>query len=163
MARMVDRGEADWAAGRDESRIVRDYLEALEWEGHECTSGPTQNLVGEVEVALGDADPMRRPHLDRDRTDLPNEGETLDETVRGAALEEEFVAVASSYSDHRGISYATSREVGVDAAVLRRAGVTPSPRRRVVRGSTTANWAVIRSPTELPTIRLANGSLMGQQ
>jgi len=144
MATMIDRGEAAWAAGRDESRIVRDYLEALEWERRECTSGPTQDLMGEVEVALGD-------------------GETLDETVRDAALEDEFVAVASSYSDHRGISYAAWREVGVDAAVLRRAGVTPSPRRRVVRGSTTANWAVIRSPTELPTIRLANGSLMGPQ
>ena len=42
--------------------------------------------------------------------------------------EDAFVAVAAAYSRRHHIAYATWREVGVPAAVLRRAGVTPSRR-----------------------------------
>jgi hypothetical protein len=38
-------------------------------------------------------------------------------------LEEAFVAVARSYGERHGISYAAWRELGVPAAVLRRAGI----------------------------------------
>ena len=41
-----------------------------------------------------------------------------------SALEDDFVRVAHSYSSRRGISYAAWREIGVDAAVLKKAGLT---------------------------------------
>jgi hypothetical protein len=41
-----------------------------------------------------------------------------------SALENGFVAVGKSYSARQGISYATWREIGVDAAVLKRAGIS---------------------------------------
>ena len=43
-----------------------------------------------------------------------------------SALDEGFITVAKSYSARQGISYATWREIGVDAAVLKRAGISRS-------------------------------------
>jgi hypothetical protein len=40
------------------------------------------------------------------------------------SLEEAFVKVAKSYSDSKKISYASWREVGVDAKVLKAAGIS---------------------------------------
>ena len=45
-------------------------------------------------------------------------------TVDLAALEEDFVAAARAYGERKGISYAAWREAGVDAAVLKRAGIS---------------------------------------
>jgi hypothetical protein len=42
------------------------------------------------------------------------------------ALEAEFVKVAKSYSQRQGISYATWRDVGVEASVLKAAGIPRS-------------------------------------
>jgi hypothetical protein len=41
------------------------------------------------------------------------------------ATEDHFVDAAYRYGQRRGICYAAWREVGVDAAVLRKAGITP--------------------------------------
>ena len=38
-------------------------------------------------------------------------------------VEAAFVDVAKSYSDRQGISYSAWREVGVEASVLKRAGI----------------------------------------
>jgi hypothetical protein len=40
------------------------------------------------------------------------------------ALEDEFVSAAKPYSERKSISYAAWRELGVDAAVLKKAGIT---------------------------------------
>ena len=40
------------------------------------------------------------------------------------ALEAEFVGVAKSYSDSKSISYASWRDVGVPASMLKRAGIS---------------------------------------
>ena len=45
-----------------------------------------------------------------------------------SGLEADFVAVAKEYSQRKGISYAAWREVGVEPAVLKKAGVTRSAR-----------------------------------
>jgi hypothetical protein len=42
------------------------------------------------------------------------------------SLEDDFVRVAYSYSNRRGISYAAWREIGVDASVLKKAGLSRS-------------------------------------
>ena len=41
-------------------------------------------------------------------------------------LEAGFVAVAKSYSERKGLTYAAWREAGVDARVLKQAGITRS-------------------------------------
>ncbi len=40
-----------------------------------------------------------------------------------SALEDGFVAVAREYAERKGITYATWREAGVSAGVLKRAGI----------------------------------------
>ena len=72
---------------------------------------------------------MGRLNLHQEPTNVPDEPRALDAKVDLTALEQEFVAVAHSYSKRRGISYAAWREAGVDAAVLQKAGVTRSTSR----------------------------------
>lgn len=48
---------------------------------------------------------------------------TLGNKVDIEQLEKNFVKVAKSYGDRQGISYASWREVGVEARVLRSAGL----------------------------------------
>lgn len=43
-----------------------------------------------------------------------------------SGLEADFRAVAASYSARKGLTYAAWREAGVDAAVLKAAGVSRS-------------------------------------
>jgi hypothetical protein len=50
----------------------------------------------------------------------------MSNTVDMAALEAAFVNVAKSYSDSKRISYQSWRDVGVDASVLKSAGVNRS-------------------------------------
>ena len=47
----------------------------------------------------------------------------LTRAVALGLLEEDFVQAAKNYGDRKGISYAAWREAGVDAGVLRRAGI----------------------------------------
>jgi hypothetical protein len=63
-------------------------------------------------------------NLVQERMDLHEELETMGAKVDISALEDDFVRVAYSYSSRRGISYAAWREIGVDAAVLKKAGLT---------------------------------------
>jgi hypothetical protein len=69
---------------------------------------------------------MSELRLRQERRDLQREMESMGAKVDISALEEGFVAVAKSYSLRQGISYATWREIGVDAAVLKRAGINRS-------------------------------------
>lgn len=52
------------------------------------------------------------------------------ESVDLQALEAGYVAVAAVYSENHGIDYATWREVGVPAQVLKAAGIKQTRRRR---------------------------------
>jgi hypothetical protein len=48
--------------------------------------------------------------------------------ARAGELREEFVGAALDYAESNGISYETWREVGVDDATLRAAGILPGER-----------------------------------
>lgn len=52
------------------------------------------------------------------------------ESVDLEALEADYIAVAAAYSTSHGIDYATWREVGVPAQVLKAAGIKQTRRRR---------------------------------
>lgn len=116
------------AQGREESRAVKRYLEALEVHrprrGRKRTpESITKQLTG-IEEKLATADPLTRLKLLQDRIDLQAELAGSSEQVDLSALEEDFVKVARAYGERKGISYAVWREVGVDPAVLKRAGIS---------------------------------------
>jgi uncharacterized protein YicC (UPF0701 family) len=115
------------ALGREQGRAVRRYLEALEAHrpkrGRKRTPDSMQKRLELIEQKLQTADPLTRVQLIQERMDLNAELMSKQDAVDLSALEDEFVQAAKSYGERKGISYAAWREAGVDAAVLRRAGV----------------------------------------
>jgi len=122
--------KAALAAGRTEGKIVRDYLEALRTNkpkrGRKRTADTIQARLDAIEAELAEADALTELRLVQERRDLQKELETKDTGVDISALEAEFVKIAKSYSARQGIAYATWRDVGVEAAVLRQAGLSRS-------------------------------------
>jgi hypothetical protein len=88
------------------------------------TPDSIRKRLTEIDSSFADADPLSRLNLAQERIDLNQELDTMNAKVDVSTLETDFVNVARSYSDRRGISYAAWREIGVDAAVLKRAGLT---------------------------------------
>jgi len=66
-------------------------------------------------------EPLNRSPLDSRRS-------TTNQQIDIEALEAAFVDLAASYSQTKGIAYASWRDVGVAADVLKRAGVKRSSR-----------------------------------
>jgi hypothetical protein len=79
-----------------------------------------------LEAELAVASPLDELMLVQERRDLSAELDAMSNTVDMAALEAAFVNVAKSYSDSKRISYQSWRDVGVDASVLKSAGVNRS-------------------------------------
>ncbi len=124
---LSDAHKAALAAGRTEGKVVRDYLEALRTNkpkrGRKRTADTIQARLDAIEAELEATDALTELRLLQERRDLQKELETKDTGVDIAALEAEFVKIAKSYSARQGIAYATWRDVGVEAAVLRQAGL----------------------------------------
>jgi uncharacterized protein YicC (UPF0701 family) len=127
---MSDEHKAALAEGRNQGRAVRRYLEALEAHrpkrGRKRTTDSIQKRLAKIEAELVSADPLKRLQLIQERLDLQNELEHANTTVDLSELEAEFVRAASDYSTRKGISYAAWRELGVEASVLKRAGISRS-------------------------------------
>lgn len=119
--------KAAMAVGRVEGRVVRDYLEALRnnkpKRGRKRTAETIQARLDAIEEELAEADPIDELRLIQERRNLTNELNTMGDGVDIAELEAEFINIAKSYSARQGISYATWREVGVSAAVLKAADI----------------------------------------
>jgi hypothetical protein len=124
---MSDSHKAALAEGRDQGRAVRRYLEALEAHkpkrGRKRTPESVQKRLAAIDEKLAEADALTRLHLVQERMNLENELATSDSTVDIQALEEEFAAAAAPYGARKGITYAAWRQLGVDPAVLRKAGI----------------------------------------
>lgn len=118
------------AKGRTEGRIVREYLEGLRAtkpkRGRKRTAETVEARLQNVAIELMDPSPMDELLLIQERRDLEAELKSMDQKVDMTALEDVFVGVAKSYSTSKKISYASWRDVGVDAAVLKRAGIARS-------------------------------------
>lgn len=125
---MSDEHKAANARARAENRAVSAYLDGLETNrprpGRRRTAESIQQRMEGIGEALESATPIRRVQLIQERIDLERALSTPSETVDLSELEDEFVAVAVSYSGRKGITYAAWREVGVSAAVLKRAGIS---------------------------------------
>jgi hypothetical protein len=125
---MTAAHKAALAAGRSQSKTVREYLAALEANrpkrGRPRTAETVKKQLAEVQEQLAGARGAVRLELIQDRRDLEVELATLQAGSRDiSALEREFVKVAKAYAERKGISHAAFREFGVPADVLKRAGV----------------------------------------
>ncbi len=126
---MTEEHKAALAAGRAQGLTVKNYLEGLESNkpkrGRKRTAETISAQVAGVEAQLANAAPLARLNLIQQRMDLLADRDALSgPAVDVDALEAEFVKVAAAYSKSKGISYAAWREIGVDPAVLKRAGIT---------------------------------------
>jgi hypothetical protein len=115
------------AVGREESRSVRRYLEAIEAHkpkrGRKRTREGIASRLRQIEEKLPTSDPLSRVHLVQERINLESELAHKEEAVDLGALEKDFVSAAKGYGLRKGITYAAWRTAGVDANVLRKAGI----------------------------------------
>lgn len=125
---MSDEHKAKLAQGRADAKAVKGYLEALRANkpkrGRKRTPDSIKKRLANIEDQLADAEPLDELKLIEERRRLHEELESLEATVDLAELEDEFVKVAKGYSERQGISYASWREVGVEPAVLKKAGIS---------------------------------------
>jgi hypothetical protein len=116
------------AAGRNEGRAVKAYLDALEHNrprrGRKRTKDSVKKRLAAIEKSLPEATSLKRLQLAQERRDLETELETMDAAVDLSKVESDFVKVAGAYGGRKGIAYATWRELGVSAEVLKKAGIT---------------------------------------
>jgi hypothetical protein len=128
---MSDDHKNALAVGREESRIVRSYLDGLEASaprrGRARTPESINRQLESVRGKMAASDLFGRLHLAQEEKDL----EAALARVSGASvdmpkLEEAFVKVARSYGKRKGLSYSAWRSVGVSASVLKRAGIDRS-------------------------------------
>jgi hypothetical protein len=149
-------GNGPSSRGRDQARVVRRYLAALEADrkgGRRRLSESISNRILKIDELLVTADPLNRLHLTQERIDLHGEqiryGNGVADDV--SSLEKQFIKVARSYADRAGVSYAAWRQVGVHPEVLERAGIvrTALPR----NGAAAAAGAAPSEPVaEQPTL-----------
>ena len=116
------------AIGRAEGRAVRAYLEALESSRPKRGRKRTKESIGgrleRIEDELEVADALKRLQLTQERLDLIEEVAGMDRGVDLSELESEFTGVAKGYAARKGLSYAAFRQIGVPAAVLKKAGIS---------------------------------------
>jgi uncharacterized protein YicC (UPF0701 family) len=124
---MSDEHKAALAKGRMEGRIVRDYLEGLRAtkpkRGRKRTPDTIRKRLDAIDTELASASPLDELLLVQERRDLEAELAAKSNAIDMDALEGEFVKVAKSYSDSKAISYASWRDVGVPASILKQAGI----------------------------------------
>src|SRR5437764_370217 len=116
---MSEQHKAALAEGREQGRIVRRYLEALESHrpkrGRKRTPESITKRIANIDERLTSADPLTRLHLVQERMDLEHElaaaggdGADLDE------LETGFTDVAAAYGERKGLTYEAWRSIGVE-------------------------------------------------
>jgi hypothetical protein len=110
---------------------VRDYLDALRTAGHcpgpHLSRGELRKRLAKIDLDLAvQPPPMIQLRLIQERANLRARADWQ-------RREDAFVEVALTYSRRHGITHETWRQVGVPAAVLRRARI-PTRRSDVRRG-----------------------------
>lgn len=116
------------AQGRNESRVVSRYLEAVVAgkgkRGRKRTPESISLQITRIDKEIEAASAIRKLELTQRRADLVLEKERLLARVDLTSVEKDFVKVAKSYAARNGISYASFRSLGVPADVLKKAGIS---------------------------------------
>ena len=125
---MTDEHKAALAEGREQGRVVRRYLEALESHrpkrGRRRTPESIAKRIAAIDERLPSADALSRLHLLQERMDL--EGELVSTDGGGIDLDEleaAFTEVAAAYAERKGLTYEAWRSIGVEPRVLKAAGI----------------------------------------
>jgi len=125
--KMTNEHKKALAHGRAEGRSVKAYLDALDQQrprrGRRRTPDSITKRLTAIEKELPEASSLQRLQLVQERRDLEAELAGMDKKFDLGALEAEFVKVAKTYSARKGIEYASWRELGVGADVLKKAGI----------------------------------------
>lgn len=115
------------ANGRNEGRIIREYLEIVEAtkpkRGRRRTPESIAKRLSAITVELKSADPVTKVRLIQERLNLRRELAGMKTKAQVAAAEAKFVKVAKSFSQRNDITYDAWREFGVTPAVLKKAGI----------------------------------------
>ncbi len=133
--RMTQDHKDALAQGRREGHVVRRYLEALAENkprrGRRRTVESIAKRLKAIEIELENAEPLDRLHLLQEQRDLEDEREQMKRRSDLPKLEADFTKVAKGYGDRRGVDYSTWRAMGIEARVLRDAGIARTRRSRV--------------------------------
>ena len=115
------------ARGRDDSRAVSRYLEALDAgkprPGRPRTIQSVQTQLQAVETRVKGARGVDRLLALQQRAELRAALAQHNDKVDLAAAEHAFVKAARRYGERKGIAYATWREAGVSPSVLAKARI----------------------------------------
>jgi hypothetical protein len=128
---MSDEHKAALAQGRREGRAVKHYLKLVgsRRPGRPVTKDSLEKRIASLsEKITAESDPLKKLELIQSRIDAEDQMEEISEAVDADAVEKEFIEVAKSYSERKGISYSAWREAGVSAQTLREAAI-PRTRR----------------------------------
>lgn len=124
---MTNEHKEALARGRAEGKAVREYLEALRANkpkrGRKRTPDSIKRRISAIDSEIVNADPLTELKLVEERRRLLEDLTTIGNKLDIDQLEKAFITVAKSYGERQGISYASWREVGIEARVLRAAGL----------------------------------------
>jgi hypothetical protein len=115
------------ANGRNEGRVIREYLEIVEAtkprRGRRRTPESIARRLAAISAELKTADPVTQVRLIQERLNLRTELAGMKSKTEVVAAETKFVKVAKSFSERNDITYDAWREFGVVPTVLKRAGI----------------------------------------
>jgi hypothetical protein len=123
---MSKEHKAALAQGRMEARSVKAYLNSLgpKKRGRPVTKGSLQQKISDIDAKLeSETNALRRLDLLQSKSEAEHTLQTLGTEFDDERLTAEFVKHARAYSDRKGITYSTWRQIGVPADVLRKAGI----------------------------------------
>jgi hypothetical protein len=123
---MSDEHKAALKQGREESRAIKSYLEALgaRKPGRPVTHESVTARIARLEQKIAEEEnPLKAVEHRQARLEAEQQLADLADPVDLEALETAFARVVSAYSGRKGISYAAWREQGVPAAVLKAGGM----------------------------------------
>ena len=94
--------------------------------GRKRTADSVERRLAAIDAELSTASDVTRLELVQERMNLQAELESMQARADLGQYEAAFVEHAKSYSERKGISYAAWPEVGVQPAVLKKAGISRS-------------------------------------
>jgi len=110
------------AEGRTQSKIVREYLAALEAQKDGRGRKPRRPEEIQKEIER-EPDPIKRLELVQKRMEAQERYGRSEDEPDLEVLEARFLEVVVPYAERRGVAYMAFRELGVPAAVLKKAGI----------------------------------------
>jgi len=124
---VTEEHKAAMVQGRNESRAIRLYLEAIKEAGGRGRrlnkAQLEEKLAATLEELKGNPRPIKKLDLIQQRINLEERIAHAETTFDIEQLEQDFIAVAEAYSQRKGISHQAWREMGVKVSVLRQAKI----------------------------------------